>query len=152
MVHHGYASPEFRMSLIIPIIKNKKKSVSDSANYRGIALSSILAKLTDIIIIEKQRAAIQSSDYQFGFKENSSTTQCTFVFNEVVQYYLNNGGRVYATFLDASKAFDSVRFDKMFKLLIHRGMCPLIARFLTHCYMYQSCSVRWCSNTRILFK
>ena len=30
---------------------------------------------------------------------------------EVINYYCENGGTVYATFLDASKAFDRVMFD-----------------------------------------
>ncbi len=146
MLHHGYASPDFRLSVIIPIVKNKQKSASISSNYRGIALSSIIAKLMDIVIIEKERHVINSSDYQFGYKEKSSTTQCTFVINEVIQYYLNNGGSVYATFLDASKAFDSVKFDKLFKLLIDRDICPLTARFLAFIYMNQTCVVKWCSS------
>ena len=151
MLRHGYASPEFNMSIILPIVKNRKKSISDSSNYRAIALSSVLSKLCDIVIIDKQRSVLKSSDFQFGFKENSSTTQCTFVFNEVVQYYINNGGRVYATFLDASKAFDSVKFDKMFDLLLQKGICPLVARFLVYIYLNQSCCVKWGSSNSFTF-
>ena len=35
---------------------------------------------------------------------------------------------MYATFLDASKAFDRVRFDKLFELLIDKGVCTVVAR------------------------
>ena len=67
-----------------------------------------------------------STLFGFKFKETiSSATQCTFVLNEVVQYYLNNGGSVYATFLDASKAFDSVKYDDLFNIIINKGVCPL---------------------------
>ena len=45
-----------------------------TGNYRGIALSSMLSKLVNIIIIKKQSKHLNSSDLQFGFKENSSTT------------------------------------------------------------------------------
>ena len=151
MLHHGYASPDFRQSVIIPIVKNKQKSVNKSTNYRGIALSSIIAKLMDVIIIKNERSVIQSTDFQFGFKEKSSTTQCTFVMNEVIQYYLNNGGTVYATFLDASKAFDSVKFEKLFRILIDREMCPLAARFLAFVYMNQSSCLKWGSSVSSSF-
>ena len=151
MLLHGYAPPDLRLSVIIPIVKNKHKSVNKSTNYRGIALSSIIAKLMDIIIMEKESSVIQSSDFQFGFKEKSSTTQCTFVMNEVIQYYMNNAGTVYAAHLDASKAFDSVKFDKLFELLIERKMCPLTARFLAFVYMNQSCCLKWGSSVSRCF-
>ena len=146
MLHHGYSDPSFRRSVIIPIIKNKQKAASDSNNYRGIALSSIISKLVDIIIIDKQNVFSKTSDLQFGFKDKSSTTHCTFVMNEVIEYYLSNGGQVYATFLDASKAFDSVRFTNLFKLIVERDICPLIARFLAYCYTNQIGHVKWCST------
>ena len=55
-------------------------------------------------------------------------------------------GMVYATFLDASKAFDSVKFDMLFELLIEREMCPLAARFLAFVYVNQSCCLKWGSS------
>ena len=146
MFNHGYSSTSFRKSVIFPIVKNKQKSASDSNNYRGIALTSVISKLVDIIIIDKQPIFSKSSDLQFGFKDKSSTTQCTFVMNEVIEYYLRNGGQVYTTFLDASKAFDCVKFSKLFKLLLDRDICPLIARFLAYCYTHQTGNVKWNST------
>ena len=106
------------LSTIIPIVTNKRKSVNNSDNYRGIALSSVIGKLIDVIILEAQADALKSSDLQFGFKKGSSTTQCTFVVNEVINYYTNNKSNVYSLFLDASKAFDRVNYVKLFNLLL----------------------------------
>ena len=80
MLCHGYAAPNLRLSTIIPIVKNKKSSINDSDNYQdtrysSIALSSILSKLIDIIIINKQSNHLDTSDLQFGFKQKSSTVQ-----------------------------------------------------------------------------
>ena len=85
--------------------------MNDSANYRGIALSSILSKLLEIVIIRMHTVNWTSSDLQFGYKENSSTVQCTFVEDEIINYYSTNESYVYAACLDASKAFDRVQFD-----------------------------------------
>ena len=120
MFDHGYSSTSFRKAVVFPIVKSKQKSASDSNNYRGITLTSLIFKLVDIIIIDKQPVLSESSDLQFGFKDKSSTTQCTFVRNEVIEYYLRNGGKVYATFLHASKAFDCVKVTKLFKLSLDR--------------------------------
>ena len=72
--------------IIVLIIKDNRKSCNDSNNYRGIALSSILGKIIDNIIIKSQLGVLSSSDMQFGFKEKCSTTQCTFVVSEVINY------------------------------------------------------------------
>ena len=83
------------------------------------------------------------------FKPGLSTTQCTFAVNEVIQYYTNNASSVYAVMLDASKAFDRVEYVKLFRLLLDRGLCPTIARFLLNMYTHQTVRVRWCNNTTV---
>ena len=103
MLHHGYVAPNLRLATIIPIVKDKTESMNDSNNYRGIALSSILSKLLDKVIIQSHKVHLGSSDLQFGYKEKSSTAQCTFVVEEIVHYYRSNESNVYATFLDASR-------------------------------------------------
>ena len=141
---HGFPPDEMLKGTIIPIPKNKRKSVNVSSNYRGIALSSIFGKLIDNIILMVNAQILRSCDLQFGFKPNHSTTQCTtFVLKEVVQYYMNQGGNVYCLLLDASKAFDNVHYVKLFQLLIKKGLCPLTARFLINLYTSQKLNVRW---------
>ena len=87
----------------------------------------------------------ETSELQCGFKEKHSTNQCTFVVNEVI-YYTNNNGNVYLTLIDASKAFDRVQYVKLFKLLLSKNVCPIIARFLAVMYTSQSFRVKWCSH------
>ena len=72
------------------------------------AISSVLGKILDHIIIEKQSEALKTCNYQFGFKAKSSTVLCSTMVNETVQYYTENAGKpVYVLLLDASKAFDN---------------------------------------------
>ena len=75
-------------SCLIPIPKNKRKSLNNSNNYRGIALSNIIGKVLDLVILNNNRHILETSDLQFGFKAKHSTTQCSFVLNEVTQYYI----------------------------------------------------------------
>ena len=68
MLSHGIAPNNLLESKIIPIPKNKKKSLSDINNYRGIALSSIIGKVLDKVLISLHREVLSTCDMQFGFK------------------------------------------------------------------------------------
>jgi len=143
MIAHGSAPSNFRLSTLVPIPKNKRKSINDSNNYRAIALSSILGKVLDNCMLYKYQDILSTSDMQYGFKKHHSTTQCTFIVNEVIQYYINHNSSVCVTLLDASKAFDRVNYTKLFRLLLKRKLCPFIMRFLIALYTNQHIRVQW---------
>ena len=83
-------------------------------------------------------STLHTSNLQFGFKKKLSATIATTIFTETVDYYLNQGGVVYALALDASKAFDRVEFSKMFNNLLDRGLNVLYTRLLFHMYVQQT--------------
>ncbi len=60
------------------------------------------------------------------------------VAKETVQYYVNKRSSVYAGMLDGSKAFDEVRFGKLFKLLVDRKMPAILIRLLLDSYTKQN--------------
>ena len=77
-------------------------------------MSNILGKLLDKVILANHTMALKSSDLQLDFKSESSTTACTFVLDEVVNYYTRNGSDVHVVLLDAGKAFDRGDLIKLF--------------------------------------
>ena len=143
MIKHGSVPDKMLLSTLVPIPKNPRKSGGDSDNYRAIALSSIIGKILDQIILCKNLDLLQSCDLQFGFKRKHSTTQCTFVIQEVIDYYTRNNTPVYLTLLDASKAFDRVEYTKLFGQLIQRKLCPCVIRLLIFMYTNQYLCTRW---------
>ena len=86
-----------------------------------------------------------TSDMQFGFKEHSSTTKCTFALTETVNYFRKNKSNVqaYVMLLDATKAFDKVNYVKLCYQLIDRGLNPFIIRCLLYRYTHQCLNVSW---------
>ena len=88
---------------------------------------------------------------QYGFKPSHSPIQCTFVLNEVVNYYTSRQTPAFVTLLDASKAFVRVQYVKLFELLLRRNMCPAMVKFLALAYIQQSLSVRWQNVTSTSF-
>ena len=125
--------------MLNPIPKDKRKSKSDSENYRGIALSSFLGKILDWIILIENSDQLSTSDLQFGFESNSSTVQCTYTLLECVNYYSLMTPILTLFFLDASKAFDRVNYVKLFKCLLKRGVSPVTCRLLLKLYTKQKC-------------
>ena len=53
---------------IIPIPKNKQKSLSDSKNYRAISKNSIISKIIDHVLINLIGEKLKTTDYQFAYK------------------------------------------------------------------------------------
>ena len=68
---------------------------------------------------------------------------CTGVVKNVVSHYIHNGSSVYGCFLDASKAFDLVDHNLLFKKLFDCGLPPVVVRLLSSWYSSQECCVRW---------
>ena len=97
------------LSSVLPIPKNIFASVSGNDNYRGIALSSILGKILDHVLLYKYSDKLCTSEQQFGFKRRSCTNVCTLVLKETLRYCVDNYSNVFCSFLDASKAFDRVQ-------------------------------------------
>ena len=143
MITHNIVPDDLLESALIPIPKDKRKSLNDSKNYRAIAMGSILLKLLDLCILNRHRHTLNTSDLQFGFKKDHSTNQCSFVVREVIQYYNNKNTDVHVMLLDASQAFDRVQYATLFKLLCNRGLCPVVTRLLLNLYTHQIMCVNW---------
>ena len=46
---HGYLPPAMIETTIVPIVKNKSGNLSDSSNYRPIALATIISKMFESV-------------------------------------------------------------------------------------------------------
>jgi len=143
MLSHGHTPSCINLGTIISIPKDPAGDICSSDNYRGIALSSSLAKLMEIILIAKCGASISSSNLQFAYKANHSTTMCTLLLKETAAYFVNRKSSVYCALVDASKAFDRLSHDKLFRTLLDRQVPPEVVRFLIDNYRRQRMQVKW---------
>ena len=139
---HGYMPDAMILSTLIPIPKDNN-DMQNSEKYRGIALSAICNKLFEYIIMSKYGHMLAAGDLQFAYKANSSTTPCTWVAREVINYYHNNGSDVYSCLLDCSKAFDRIRHDKLLQKLMSSGLPAVITWSLMNMYVNSQIRVRW---------
>ena len=112
-------------------------------SYRSIAVSSLILKLLDWVMILNYGHLLQSSDFQFGFRQLSNTSLCSWLVYETVDQYLRNGSIVYGCLLDCTKAFDTVEHSRLFEKLLEAKVPNVIIRMLIFIYRKQTANVRW---------
>ena len=139
---HGHFTSLFLFSSLVPIVKDNRKSKLDSNNYRLIAVSSILLKLVDLLILELFKDNLHVSSLQFGYQSNSSTILSTWTLRECVNYFTNRGSSIYLCLLDLTKAFDHVKLDGLFIKLCKR-LPLLFVRLILFTYINQQVYVKW---------
>jgi hypothetical protein len=143
MLIHGHYADELLNSTIVSLPKDPQTDICSSDNYRGITLCSGINKVLDWIILLKYPACFQTSQLQFAYKRQHSTVMCTTIFKEVADYYMRRRGQVFATLLDASKAFDLVSLDKLFHILEGKGLPYSVLRLLLDMYQRQRVRTMW---------
>lgn len=146
IVIHGYIPLEFMDTLLVPLIKDKNGNLSDKNNYRPLAITCIISKLMEIVVLNRYKDKFKSTDNQFGFKNKLSTELCIYSLKQITDYYVNLGSPMYLCFLDASKAFDKINHWILFKKLIDRKFPILIIRMLVYWYTNQRFFLRWNNN------
>jgi len=82
----------------------KTGDMTDVNNYRAIALSSSITKISESLLYKFIDSEDAADEYQFVFKKNHSTAICTHIFKKTVRHYTQNGSHVFACFIDFNKA------------------------------------------------
>ena len=116
---HGTVTLEILSCAFLPLFKGGLKNPEKFDSYRAIAGASQLLKLFEYVVLIIWGDLLSTDSMQFGFKAGMSTTQCTWVVNEVTNYFMRRGTAVTACLLDCSIAFDKCRFDKLFSKLVN---------------------------------
>ncbi len=86
MLQYGSTYALLNKALIKPIPKNPLKSRANSSNYRTISLNSIVSKIIDHVLILLIKDKIVTSHLQFAYKESYSTSLCSYLVTETIQY------------------------------------------------------------------
>ena len=143
MLKHAHLPSALTKVVLVPILKDKSGSPADKDNYRPIALASVSSKLFEVIILNRSRECLQSSDHQFGFKKGHATDMAIYAVKEISEYYLRNNSPVFHCYLDASKAFDRVNHWKLFDKLLDEGMNLCLVKLLVVWYRSQLFHIQW---------
>ena len=143
MLIHGYMPQDLMDTILIPIVKDRKGVITDKNNYRPVAITSIISKILELLILKCYKSVFNTTSNQFGFKEKLGTDMCVFTLKHIIDYYKSLSSPVYVAFLDASKAFDKVNHYHLLNKLITRKLPILIVRLLHYWYSHQHFMVQW---------
>ena len=140
---HGHVSNILMLATLIPLIKDKLVDHCSSSNYRSIVISSLILKVFDWVIIILYSDKLELDDLQFSYQANCSTTMCTWMVVETIDYFSRNGSEVFTSVMDMSKAFDNVKHSLLFMKLLQKGIPAIYLRLLMVMYDNQVANVKW---------
>ena len=148
---HGHVTRFLLLATLVPIIKDKFGSINSSKNYRSIAISSLILKILDWIIILLFGETFGLHDLQFAYQPGISGNMCTFAILETVDYFLRNGSEVFVCTMDMTKAFDVTMHSLLFTKMLKAGLSAIFIRLLIFIYTEQFANVRWNSQLSTIF-
>ena len=119
----------------------------DPDNYRRIAIGSMLAKVSNLIILERVESRISRthpiSPNQIGFKKCHRTGDHIFVLNSIVNKIVKNEKRnIFTAFVDFRKAFDRINHQLLLIKLQRSG--------IKNCLLYKNIKAMYQSITYLV--
>ena len=126
MLEAGELPQDFKDASIIHLYKNKgDRQVCD--NHRGISLLSIAGKILARMLLNRLLDHLSSNDLlpesQCGFRKERGTADMIFAARQIQEKCLEQNEALYITFVDLTKAFDTVCREGLWKILAKFG-CP----------------------------
>ncbi len=85
IVIHNYLPPCLLNTIIVPIIKDKQGNASDKDNYRPLAITCVISKVFEFLVLQRCKVFMHTSSNQFGFKSKLSTDLCIFALKQVIE-------------------------------------------------------------------
>ena len=133
-----------KKGIMVPIPKpGKDSSVKD--NNRGITLLTVIYKLFEKVLMEREKEWFHKNDVcdeiQSAGQEKCSSLHTSFLVQECVSYNVNRGCSVYGGCLDTSKAFDSVWINGLLYKLHELGIDFKVWKLIKNAYTGFKCAV-----------
>ena len=125
---------------------HKKGNPNNPNNYRGISLSDVSGKLFSTTINRRLQMWVDmnntNGEQQAGFRKDYSTVDHIFTLLAIVQKQLSLNRKLYVTFIDFQKAFDSISRKLLWPTLQKQGIHGKLFRCVKSIYDVVKARVR----------
>ena len=124
---------------------HKGGNAKECGNYRTIALISHTSKIMLIILLNRIRQKVEQelSDCQAGYRANRGTTDMLFVLQIMIEKIRDSDQEGFITFIDYSKAFDSIIHSDLFEVMTKMGFPRHLISLIATLYHEQKATIRW---------
>ena len=82
---HGRVPRAMLKSVMILIVKNKNKHITDKENYRPICLANVFTKGIENVLLSRLHNWLSTTCSQFGFKAKHGTEMCVFILKDLLE-------------------------------------------------------------------
>ena len=141
-----YVPVNFRRGTQVPLFKGKNLCSTDTNSYRGITLLTTFNKIYEMLIwgrLElwwKENEVI--SRFQGACRKGQSCVHTSLLLQETVSNALETNSKVFVSYFDVSKAFDTVWINGLFYKLYQIGVRGKLWRIMYRTYIEFYCKVR----------
>ena len=90
-VTHGHISLTLMVPTSIPLVNDKLGDITASNNYMSTALGSLILKVFDWVALLLYSDDLKFDELQFGFQQKTSTSMCTWLAVETIEYFMRDG-------------------------------------------------------------
>ncbi|VDM05479.1 unnamed protein product, partial [Schistocephalus solidus] len=121
----GQVPQDFKDATIVHLYKRKRKRQL-CGNHRGITLLNIAGKIFARILLNHLNGHLEPGllpESQCGFRRQCRTTDMIFAARQLQEKCQEMRTHLYTTFVDLTKAFDTVNRDGLWKVMRKFG-CP----------------------------
>ncbi|KAJ4446515.1 hypothetical protein ANN_13211 [Periplaneta americana] len=124
---------QWKESIIVPIFKKGDKT--NCGNFRGISLLLTSYKILSNILLRRLTPYVDEiiGDQQCGFRRNRSTIDQIFCIRQIMEKKWEYKGTVHQLFIDFKKAYDSVKREVLYDILIEFGIPKKLVRLIKMC-------------------
>ena len=114
----------------------KTGDLTKTDNYRGIALTSVVCKTLNRMILNRMKPSIENRlrDNQNGFRPGRSTTSHILALRRILEGAKAKNLTAVMLFIDFKKAFDSVHRGLLMKILRAYGVPEELVRLIESMY------------------
>ena len=135
-----------KTGIIIPVYKGCGKDPLDTNSYRGVTLTSVLAKVLETLTLMRLQCHFLEKKIphlnQTAYCKGVSCAEAIFSTMEVISTYSQCSEKVYMCFYDLQKAFDSIQYPVLLKRLYESGVNGKAWRLLRSWYTSPKSMVR----------
>ena len=136
----------FKQGIIIPIFKDEGRDPLLTKSYRGITLTSVLAKVFEILLLNRMNPIFDEAGVpqqtQTAYRKGVGCIDSIFAGKESISRLTAEGDCVYSCFYDLASAFDTIEFCVLLEQLSHAGVKGKCWRLIKDWHKNLSAQVR----------